>query len=88
MVCSFSQTAGLSSGRMSGVYCLLFVCTFLKYSHASETSSGRIIRSSTVIAWTFAPAVTPLCAIGVAIAMAFAQLWPGAGLEVRGVTAA
>jgi len=26
---------------------------------------------------TFAPAVTPLCASGVAIAIALAQLWPG-----------
>ena len=33
--------------------------------------------SMIVIACTFAPAVTPLCAIGVAIAIAFAQLWPG-----------
>ena len=38
---------------------------------------GLVIRSSTVIACTFAPATTPLCAIGVAIAIAFAQLWPG-----------
>jgi hypothetical protein len=30
-----------------------------------------------VIACTLAPAVTPLCAIGVAIEIAFAQLWPG-----------
>ena len=33
--------------------------------------------SRTVIACTFAPATTPLCAIGVAIEIAFAQLWPG-----------
>ena len=33
--------------------------------------------SSTVIACTLAPAITPLCAIGVAMAMALAQLCPG-----------
>ena len=33
--------------------------------------------SSSVSAWTLAPATAPLCAIGVAIAMPFAQLWPG-----------
>ena len=40
-------------------------------------SVGFVMRSSVVIAWTFAPAVAPLCAIGVAIEIAFAQLWPG-----------
>ena len=40
-------------------------------------SSGFISKSSTVITCTLAAAVTPLCAIGVAIAIAFAQLWPG-----------
>ena len=29
------------------------------------------------MAWTFAPAVEPLCAIGVAMAIASAQLCPG-----------
>ena len=33
--------------------------------------------SSIVRACTFAPASAPLCAIGVAIEMALAQLWPG-----------
>src|SRR3970040_2642692 len=33
--------------------------------------------SRSVIAWTFAPATPPLCAIGVAIEIPFAQLWPG-----------
>src|SRR2546426_9134922 len=34
-------------------------------------------KSSTVIAITFAPAVAPLCAIGVAIEIVLAQLCPG-----------
>src|ERR1051325_6460406 len=41
------------------------------------TSSGRSRKSSMVIAITLAPAVAPLCAIGVAMEIAFAQLWPG-----------
>ena len=39
--------------------------------------SGCSSRSSIVMACTLAPAMTPLWAIGVAIAMALAQLWPG-----------
>ena len=30
-----------------------------------------------VMAWTFAPAITPLCAMGVAMEIPLAQLWPG-----------
>ena len=35
------------------------------------------------MACTLAPAITPLCAIGVAIAIALAQLWPGPAWIVR-----
>src|SRR5947199_10821231 len=48
-----------------------------KYSQAYLRMSGGSRISSIVMACTFAPAITPLCAIGVAIEIAFAQLWPG-----------
>src|SRR5579863_91003 len=40
-------------------------------------SSGLVKRSRSVMACALAPAMTPLCAIGVAIEIALAQLWPG-----------
>jgi hypothetical protein len=77
MIALFKSIAGLSCGRTSGSYFVSFVCTSRKYVHAWSTIAGFSTRSSSVIAWTFAPAVAPLCAIGVAIAIALAQLWPG-----------
>lgn len=38
---------------------------------------GLAKMSSRVAAMTLAPAVEPLCAIGVAMEMAFQKLWPG-----------
>jgi hypothetical protein len=40
-------------------------------------SDGVNSTSSIVAAIALAPAVVPLCAMGVAMAMALAQLWPG-----------
>ena len=62
---------------MNGLYFTSFVWISVKYFHACSTIVGVEKRSSIVIACTFAPAVAPLCAIGVAIAIAFAQLCPG-----------
>src|SRR3990170_874607 len=62
---------------MSGSYFVSLVCTSRKYFQACSTSSGRRTRSRIVIACTLAPAVTPLWAIGVAMAIALDQLWPG-----------
>src|ERR1700733_10651042 len=39
-------------------------------------SSGLVRRSRRFMAWTLAPARTPLWASGVAMAMELAQLWP------------
>src|SRR5690606_26986513 len=77
MISVFSQTGGGSFAVMKGVYFTSFVWTSRKYFHASSTSSGRRNISRAVRAITFAPAVAPLCAIGVAIAIALAQWCAG-----------
>ena len=77
MMSTLRCVAGRSCGRMNGVYFTSFVCTSVKYFFASVTSSGLRMMSSSVSAITLAPAVEPLCAIGVAIAIASTQLCPG-----------
>jgi hypothetical protein len=62
---------------MNGMYFRSFVCTFLNVVPRLRHELGRVRRSSTVMACTFAPATTPLWAMGVALAMAFDQLLPG-----------
>src|SRR5215217_7862653 len=71
------NVAGRSFGRMSGWYFTSFVCTLRKYDHALSTSAGFATMSRMVVAIAFAPAVAPLCAIGVADAIALDQWWPG-----------
>ncbi len=86
MVSLFSQIAGLSSGRSSGLY---FVVLGLDVAEvvprglrrARAASAGRASSSPS----TLAPASTPLWAMGVAMAMAFAQLCPGPAGNVRRV---
>src|SRR5688572_26165543 len=71
------NVAGRSLGRMSGSYFVSFVWTLRKYDHALSTSAGFAMMSRIVAAIAFAPAVAPLCAMGVADAIALDQWWPG-----------
>src|SRR5690606_41721696 len=73
----FSRRAGGSFAVMNEVYCMSLVLNARKYVHASTISFGVMNSSSVARASTLAPAVAPLCAIGVAIAIALDQLCPG-----------
>ena len=77
MVFSLSQIAGLSSGRRKLLYYVFLGLDVVEVIPGLVTSSGCSRISSIVMACTFAPATTPLCAIGVAIEIPLAQLWPG-----------
>ena len=84
----FISIAGLSSGRMSGSYFDVLGLHVPEVVPRLVDERRLQDRSSIVIACTLAPAVAPLCAIGVAIEIAFAQLWPGKPGNVRRDSAA
>ena len=77
MISRLRSIGGGSSGPMKGTYSTPAVCSSRKYVQACSTSSGCAKSWSAVRASTRAPATAPLCAMGVAIAMALDQWWPG-----------
>ena len=77
MVSRLIRTCGWSVSASSGRILVVLELDVGEVGLRALISSGRTRRSTTVMATTFEPATTPLWAIGVAIAMAFDQLWPG-----------
>ena len=62
---------------MSGLYLVSFVCTSRKYVQAVDDHVGFVVEVQHRQRLHLRAGHAPLCAIGVAIAIAFAQLWPG-----------
>ena len=79
------QMAGLSPGAEEALIFHVLGLDVLEVIPGLLTNSGCSRISSMVMAWTFAPATTPLCAMGVAIEIAVGPVVAGATGNVRGI---